>query len=158
MTLSITIRPFRDSETESLVSLFTESVHTLATTEYTAEQRAAWAPTDPDMDGWRQRFQECQTLVAEEEGIPLGFISFEPDGHIDLLYTAPDAARQGVASALLGAAVRQLSASGSRTFYTEASLIAAPFFKRHGFEVIEEQRVFRGGVGFRRYRMRKESA
>ncbi|PAM07785.1 GNAT family N-acetyltransferase, partial [Acinetobacter baumannii] len=39
--------------------------------------------------------------------------------------------------------------------FTEASLVAKPFFLRHGFSVVEEQNVSRGGVMFRRYAMRK---
>jgi putative acetyltransferase len=138
--------------------VFTSSVHALAVTHYSAEQRRAWAPIPPDMEEWRVRFSGLHTLVAEDEGSYLGFLSFEPNGHIDLLYTAPHAARRGVASALLREAVARLSAAGETSeLFTEASLVAAPFFSAHGFVITEEQNVVMRGVSFRRFAMRRHA-
>lgn len=39
---------------------------------------------------------------------------------------------------------------------TEASVVAKPFFERHGFEVVDEQRVTVRGAQFLRYNMRKD--
>ncbi|AZT83623.1 GNAT family N-acetyltransferase [Marinobacter sp. NP-4(2019)] len=149
-------RNYTEADAERLAGVFTSSVHSLATAEYDARQRDAWAPIPPDLDAWRHRLGQLHTIIAEENGQCLGFLSYEPDGHIELLYTAPDAARKGVASALLEEAARQLSEGfGVTDLYTEASLVAAPFFLRHGFDTIEEQTVSRNGVNFRRFAMQR---
>ncbi|PKO34450.1 MAG: GNAT family N-acetyltransferase [Betaproteobacteria bacterium HGW-Betaproteobacteria-7] len=150
------LRRYRKADVEGLVALFTASVHTLAATQYDAEQCRAWAPIPPNIDEWRDRFGALRTIVAVDDDSYLGFISFEKNGHIDLLYTAPSAARRGVASALLREASVQMSgAARTAELFTEASLVAAPFFSRHGFEITEEQNVVRRGVSFRRFAMRK---
>ncbi len=150
------LRSYREADAEALAEIFTASVHALALTHYSVEQRHVWAPVPPDIAEWRERFSKLHTIVAEEGGACLGFIAYEINGHIDLLYAAPDAARRGVASALLQEAVTQVLAAGEAVaLFTEASLVAAPFFRRHGFEIIEEQNVIRRGVSFRRFAMRK---
>lgn len=147
---------YREPDTEGLVAVFTSSVHALAAAQYDAEQREAWAPNPPNLDEWRQRFSRLHTIVAEEDGSYLGFISYDDNAHIELLYTAPHAARRGVASALLQQAAAQLSRAGATAeLFTEASLIAAPFFLRHGFEITEEQHVVRHGVSLQRFSMRR---
>lgn len=75
--------------------------------------------------------------------------------HIDLLYTSPARSRRGIASALYSQAETALISHGATEIFTEASLVARPFFKRHGFKVSEEQLVRREGMTFRRFGMRK---
>ncbi|PWG65377.1 GNAT family N-acetyltransferase [Spiribacter halobius] len=150
------LRRYREADVAALVHLFTESVHSLAAPDYAAEQRQAWAPIPPDLAAWRARFRELDTIVAEAEDRVLGFLSYEPNGHIELLYTAPHAARKGVASALLQEAAGCLArVKGTGELFTEASLTAVPFFLKQGFEVTAEQTVRRRGVSFRRFAMRR---
>lgn len=153
----VNIRPFRTADLGPLVRLYTESVHTLAADAYTAEQRNAWAPLPPDLGQWQQRLGRLQTRVAERDGELAGFLSYEQNGHLVLLYTSPRFARRGIASGLYWRVERTLVAMGIPEFFTEASLVARPFFARHGFRVTEEQTVFRNGVSFRRYAMAKSA-
>jgi putative acetyltransferase len=156
--LVVKLRMYRESDAEGLAALFTSSVHGLGATQYSAEQRRAWAPVPPDLDEWRQRFGGLHTIVAEDDGTYLGFLSYEANGHIDLLYTSPHAARRGIASALLREAVARLSAAGEMPgLFAEASLIAAPFFLRHGFEIMAERHVVLRGVNFQRFVMRRSA-
>jgi len=148
----VKVRPFEHSDTETLASLFTASVHVLTAALYSEAQRSAWAPQPPDLALWRRRLSGLQTLVAHDADRVLGFISYETDGHIDLLYTAPGFERRGVASLLLASVEIALLAVD---LYTEANLVAEPFFSRHGFQIIEEQNVLYRGVEFRRYAMRR---
>jgi putative acetyltransferase len=84
-----------------------------------------------------------------------GFIAYEDGDHVDLLFTAPDFVRRGVASALYEGVEATLTAKGVRELFTEASLVARPFFARHGFEVIEQETVVRRDIELVRFRMRK---
>jgi putative acetyltransferase len=149
------IRPSAPSDLKGIVSLFGDSIHGLAVQHYNEAQRAAWAPPSPDLVEWKQRLSALTTLVAEDNGRLAGFLSFERNGHIDLLYTAPHAARRGVASALYRESERRLIALGTELLFTEASLVAAPFFIRQGLHVVEEQQVERRGLVFRRFAMQK---
>lgn len=95
------------------------------------------------------------TLTAWDGDSLLGFLSYELDGHIDFLYTSPQAARRGVATTLLRQAEQELQRHGIDAFFTEASRVAKPFFAHHGYRVEAEEWVERGGVCLQRFRMRK---
>lgn len=152
---SLNIRPYEAADLASIVKLFTDAVHIGAARHYDAAQRSAWAPIPADPAFWRERLAKVHTLVAGREAQMLGFISYEDDGHIDLLFTSPAAARQGVATALYERVEAALLAQGVRELFTEASLVARPFFARHGYEVSTEEVVSRLGVELTRFRMRK---
>ncbi|MGH8179119.1 MAG: GNAT family N-acetyltransferase [Steroidobacter sp.] len=149
------IRPYRNSDVDAVALLFTDSVHHLASNHYDADQRAAWAPRPPDLDSWTARLASLSTLVTEADMKLAGFISYEQNGRIDLLYTSPGHSRRGVASALYREAEAILAGSGVSELFTEASIVARPVFERFGFQVAEEQCVRLRGVLFRRYAMRK---
>lgn len=152
---NITIRKYRIQDLSPLVRLFTDSVHELTATAYDETQRYAWASRTPHLDSWQQRLESLETLVAEDGDQLAGFISYEPAGHIDLIYTAPNYARKGVASALFRQAEEHLRSLGVKELYTEASLVARPFFQRHGFTVEQEHPTTVRGAHFLRYIMRK---
>lgn len=152
---SITIRKYRIQDLSPVVRLFTDSVHELTAGAYDETQRFAWASRTPHLDTWRERLESLETLVAEEGNDLAGFISYDDDGTIDLVFTAPNYARRGIASTLYHEAEQQLIAKGAKDLKTEASVVAKPFFERHGFEVVDEQRVAVRGAQFLRYTMRK---
>ena len=151
------IRPYQDSDLAAVAQLFTDAVHGLAGSHYDAVQREAWAPRPPDLGLWKTRLGPLQILLAQdaEGGGLLGFIGYEKNGHIDLLFTSPAAARRGVASQLYGHAETALCGLGIVELFTEASLVSRPFFERQGFAVREEQRIERRGATLRRFAMTK---
>ena len=79
----------------------------------------------------------------------------EPDGHIDRLYSAPEAAGRGVASRLYDATEAAARAQGISRLFTEASELARRFFERKGFTVLERQDNILHGVPIHNYRMAK---
>lgn len=149
------IRTYAVSDLPDVVALFTASVHELAQSHYDAAQRDAWAPREPELHVWGERLRPLHILLAVDDGALCGFVGYEDDGHIDLLFTAPARARAGVASQLYVCAEQSLAASGATELTTEASELARPFFARHGFDVIETQIVQRQAGSLRRYAMRK---
>ncbi|MES2821269.1 MAG: GNAT family N-acetyltransferase [Pseudomonadota bacterium] len=153
---ALRIRDYHSNDLHAVVALFGAAVHTLAATHYDAAQRQAWAPEQADLPAWQARLAGLQTRVAEHNGRLAGFIAYTPEGHIDLLYCAPDHARQGVAGALYRAAQASLETAGVQRLFTKASLTARPFFERQDFRVEQLQRVFRGAVALQRFAMNKE--
>ncbi len=154
--MRVNLRQYTDADLAAVVALFTSSVHDLAVGQYDAQQREAWAPASPDLRHWQQRLQALNVTVAQAGSVLAGFIGYRSDGHVDLLFTAPAAARSGVATALYSSAEQQLRSLGVPELWTEASLLARPFFERQGFVVEAEQTVQRNEVSLRRFAMRKK--
>jgi putative acetyltransferase len=156
------IRPYTPSDLAAVAQIYTDAIHGLAASHYDAVQLAAWAPRPPDLSVWDARLKPIEVLVvqddAESTGALLGFIGYEKDGHIDLMFTSPLAARRGVASQLLSRAEAALRKLGVQKLFTEASLVGRPFFERQGYEVQEEQLVERRGALIRRFAMAKAMA
>lgn len=149
------LRAYQASDLPALVALFTASVQGLAAAQYDAAQRLAWAPVQADMPAWQARLAGLTVLIAEDSDQLAGFIGFSADGHIDLLYSSPRYARQGVATALYRQAEGRLTAAGVPAVFVEASLTARPFFIRQGFSVTQLQTLARGAVTLQRFAMRK---
>jgi putative acetyltransferase len=149
-------RPYETSDLEQVMGVYRASIHSLAAPFYSAEQLAAWAPQNMDAGRWRQRLASVCTFIAEHDGVIAGFASYEHSGHLDLLFTHPAFARQGVATRLYRRVEAAMLAAGVSRAFTEASLAARPFFERCGFEVDCEELVEVRGAHLRRYAMHKE--
>ena len=109
----------------------------------------------------RQRYVSVSVSAASgtsDQVVLAGFISYDDDGYIDLMFTAPHRTRAGVASALYLEVESRLSAMGVCELFTKASLVARPFFERQGFTIEAEESMERRGVVLRGYRMRKRIA
>lgn len=154
-TTALQLRKALAEEAPALHALLRRSVQALAADHYSAEALAAWAPAAIDQQAWAARLAGQSTIVAWRNAAMAGFISYDATGDIDLLYTDPGHARQGVASALLRSAEAALRAQAVEALTTAASRVAMPVFRAQGFTITAEERVRRAGVEIARYRMRK---
>lgn len=134
----MTLRPYRSEDCPALAALFYDTVHTVNARDYTSEQLDAWADGQVDLAAWDASFLAHTTLVAEAEGIIVGFADLADDGYLDRLYVHKDWQGRGVATALCDAL------PGAKL--THASLTARPFFEQRGWQVVKEQQVERRGV------------
>lgn len=134
----MTLRPYRSEDCPALAALFYDTVHTVNARDYTPEQLDAWAGGRVDLDAWDASFLAHTTLVAEAEGIIVGFADLAEDGYLDRLYVHKDWQGRGVATALCDAL------SGAKL--THASLTARAFFEKRGWRVVKQQQVERRGV------------
>jgi len=149
------LRDHTPDDAPATLAVFRRAVHRTAARDYTAEQVAAWAPDDIDPAAWAARRAAARTRVAVREGAVVGFTDVDAAGYVDMLFVDPDAARQGVARALLEWAVATATADGATELTTHASITARPFFEAHGFVVVAEQHPVRRGVTLTNYRMRR---
>lgn len=146
------IRPYQSTDLSALPALFYKTVHTSCAADYTPAQLDAWAPAEPDVPRWADRFSREIVLVAEETGTPLGFASL--DGAVlDLLYVRPDVQRQGVATVLCDF-LEWLCPAPRITVH--ASKTARPFFELRGYRVLRARQVERRGQSLVNYVMEKE--
>ena len=148
----MTLRPYRTGDLAAIAALFYESVHTLCRGDYTTEQLGAWATGHIDEKAWDASFRAHHTLVAEENGVLLGFADMAEDGYLDRLYVHPVHTKKGVATALVNALE---AACPAAQFTTHASMTARPFFEKRGYRVEQEQQVVRRGVPLTNFVMKK---
>lgn len=152
------IRRYRPSDAGAIARVFHASVHGLAGGDYTAEQLRVWSPRLRDPEWYRERAGTRLVWVAERSDDLLGFAELESDGHIDMVYVAPESARQGVATALLRALEAHAREVGLGRLFVEASETALPFFTRAGFSNPRRRDLERDGVRLHNYAMEKALA
>lgn len=140
------LRPYRAEDLPALTQLFHATVHTVTAAHYSAEQRAAWAPAEPDLERWRMKLAAEITVLAERAGEMLGFCSWTPEGYLDFLFVHHAHQGKGIARALCAEAERDLVARGVARIHTQASVTAQPFFLRQGFVLVRHQTVTARGV------------
>lgn len=147
------VRPYAAADLDDLITLFRDSVRQVARRDYTLEQVLAWAPDQIDRETWALRFAASSAWLAAHGDRTAGFVTLEPDGHIDMLYVHAALQRQGIASKLLERVEISARSRGLARLFTEASITARPFFERRGFRVIQEQSVVRHGQKLANFRM-----
>ncbi|MEN3330740.1 MAG: [ribosomal protein S18]-alanine N-acetyltransferase [Blastocatellia bacterium] len=94
---------------------------------------------------WYLRSRRCRTLVAEEDGEIVGFVtaSAEPRnvGHIITIDVVPHRQRQQIGSRLLAEIESWLWTKGAEAIYLETAIDdtgARGFYERHGYFILEQ--------------------
>lgn len=163
MSTDLTIRPFKPSDTNAIITLFRETVHSIGARYYSPEQVAAWAPNfdettaerDLEYSRWQTKLENSHTFIVEKDGILIGFGDINSSGHLDHLYVHKDYQGSGASLALLKKLEQKARDLGLTKITTEASTMAMPLAKRRGFVVVTRQTVVRKGVELTNYLMEK---
>lgn len=155
--MDVTIRAYEPADAAGVADVFYRSVRQVALSDYTADQVEAWAPgpVDPERERLRSGDGRLVLVAVDRRGHVVAFIDLEPDGHIDRLFCAPEAAGRGIASRLYAAIEAAARARHIGRLYTEASELARRFFERQGFAVLERKDLVLRGVPIHNYRMAK---
>jgi len=156
--VEVTLRVYDPRDAADLADVFFRSVRQVALSDYTADQVWAWAP-EPRTAEWAHAEASDGRLVlvaADEDDRPVAYSDLEPNGHINRLFCAPEAAGQGIASRLYDAVEAAAREQGIRSLFTEASELARRLFERKGFAVVERQDMVIRGVAIHNYRMAKD--
>ena len=163
------LRKYTASDCKELAELFYNTVHTVNSKDYMAEQLNAWATGKVDLKHWNQSLQEHYSIVAIENKnlalnvlngnslsgtisseIIVGFGDIDVEaGYLDRLYVHKDYQKRGIATALCD----ELERAARGTITTHASITARPFFEKRGYKVLKEQQVERHGVLLTNYVM-----
>lgn len=155
--MEVTIRAYDPRHAAALADVFFRSVRQVALAHYTPAQVRAWVP-EPRTAEWAHEEASDGRLVlvaANKNDRPVAYIDLEPNGHIDRVFCAPEAAGQGIASRLYDAVEPAARELGIRSLFTEASELAKRLFERKGFAVVERQDLMVRGVPIHNYRMVK---
>lgn len=146
------LRTYRAEDCPELAHLFYETVHAVNAKDYAQEQLNAWAAGNVDLNAWNASFLARYTVVAEMDGMIVGFGDMDESGYLDRLYVHKDFQHCGVARAICDA-LEEFSTAAE--FTTHASITARPFFEKRGYAVVKEQQVERRGVLLTNFVMRK---
>ena len=129
----IGLRPYLDGDRQRCLEIFSSSIEELTADDYDEAQREAWIASAEDEQAFANRLAGSLTLVATREGERAGFACLKGADLVDMLYVAPEHARQGVGAALLTALAKLAAARGAKQISADVSDTAKPLFERHGF-------------------------
>lgn len=140
------VRRGSPADIPAMTRLFFASVRDGAGPDYSAEQRAAWAPDLPDPVDWEKRLEPQIAYLAEDETGLAGFMTCREDGYVDLAFVAPDRIGQGVAHRLYEILETEARQAGLTQLTADASARARTFFLRQGWQVERAQKPVVRGV------------
>ncbi len=152
---SLKVRKFEAADAGATAQIYFDAVRFGAAGHYDERQRKAWTEKVPDTRQWLTRLNSQHTFVAEVNSEPVGFMTVDDAGHIDLAFVAPDQMGTGVADALYAAVEAQALQTGAGRLDTAASHLARSFFARHGWSVVKQQSVTIGEVELTNFIMEK---
>ncbi len=147
------IRKYINEDCDIVSKLFYDTVHTVNAKDYTEEQLSAWANNADRLKSRRNDLLKQYTLIAEMNGVIVGFGSIDKSGCLYLLFVHKDYQNQGVATALCNELEK-----GFLVIKTFASITAKSFFENRGYIVVKAQEVERLGVKLKNYKMQKKNA
>lgn len=151
------IRPYEARDAEVVARIFLSSVRGVGPAHYSAEQVTAWASLAPSAAAVHARASDGRMMLVavDEADSPLAFIDLEADGHIDLLYCAPEFAGSGLADGLYEAVEAAARSGGIARLYSEASEAALRFFRKRGFVMLHRRDLKIGDVAIHNYAVEK---
>ena len=144
--MELSVRSYVPEDADALGQVFYRSVREGAVQRYDPAQVEAWSPKVPKGAQWRERLEATDTVVAVSDVGPLGFMNLDERGYLDMAFVLPEAMGKGVAGAIYAVLEGRARVQGIPVLTTQASLLAEPFFERHGWQVTRRQEVEMDGV------------
>ncbi|WP_299085268.1 GNAT family N-acetyltransferase [uncultured Ruegeria sp.] len=132
----IEIGDFEASEADQLGVIFFDAVREGATEFYNIEQRQAWASKTPFGPNWASRLSAQKTVVARKAGLPVGFMTLDRVGYIDLAFVAPKHQRQGIGGKLYARIEELARAANMARLHSQASYLVRGLFEGQGWELV----------------------
>ena len=128
------IRTARLGDRSAIATVHRESVEAVSPGAYDEAALTVWAASIPAVE---YAIEDAGTafLVAEVDGAVAGFAAASlDDPELDKLYVAPSHQDASAGRALVDAVADAVRGRGGDSLYVEASVNAAPFYERVGFE------------------------
>lgn len=135
-----------------VVALFNETIETVNAKDYTPEQLSKWAQKNPNYQGWANKLETTQTVLAVESDNRLAGFGNLSDQGIDCLFVRKDLINQGIGNLLLRTLLERYSKKSDQVM-VDASITAKAFFERNGFTVLKKNTLCREGVLLTNYTM-----
>lgn len=152
----LSFRKAAAGDVNAVSRLFLQSVRGVLAQYYTEKQVELWSMLGEMPEFWLERVSESWFLLALEDGELAGFCVMQPDGNIEMLYTAADFQGRGVARSLLAEAELEARGRNLDWLVADASLSAKTVFERSGFLTVREQQTEVCGEPFHNFKMVKD--
>ncbi len=136
--MSVALRPYLPADARRCAAIFRAAIEEIASEDYSEAQCAAWAARADDEAAFGQALASMLTLIATEDGEPVGFASLKGADQIEMVYVDPEFARAGVGSGLIDALEKIARGRGATKLTAEVSDTAKPLFDRRQF--VSQQR------------------
>ncbi|KEK23470.1 GNAT family N-acetyltransferase [Bacillus gaemokensis] len=153
------IMKFDRQDTEEIIHLFYDTVHSVNAKDYSESQLDAWAPKEEKQSKvkiWRDSLHQNITYVAKINDMIVGFSDIMHTGYLDRLFVHKGYQGKGIATALIEKIELEARKLNLQEINTNASITAKRFFQRRGYNVVSEQQVERKGITLTNFHMRKE--
>ncbi len=129
-----TLRPFLPDDAQLLAILMQASIEELASDEYTADQRDAWAAAAEAPDFARKLGSSLTLVALDEDGEPVGFAVLAQNRAVTHVHVHPDLIGNGIGRMLLEALAKLAAARGAEGLVADATDNAKGFFAALGYQ------------------------
>lgn len=129
----MTIRKATIIDISEISQLFYQTITTVNTKDYNAQQIETWASGADNKTFWEEQIEKQYFIIAENPNCLVGFASLTNDGYLDFMYVHKNHQNQDIASALLESILAEAGKLKLTKIWTDASITARPFFLNKGF-------------------------
>jgi len=154
---AVPIRPYRREDAVALATIFYRAVREVAYRFYSQAQIETWAPGLGDSKACDRCATDGRiTIVAVDDADrPIAFGDLETNGHVDHLFSSPEAVGTGAASSnynRLESHARELKLTRLNVAARECAL---PFFEGKGFRTVRRNDFAKSGLRIYSYTVEK---
>lgn len=150
------IRRLAENDIPQMRELFRSTVLCVNSRDYTDEECKDWASCGDSTEHWKDLLSENDYFAAlDGVGNIIGFSSMNAGGHLHSLFVHKNWQGKGVGAMLLSEAERLALEYGAEKIISEVSITARPFFERHGYRTVKEQKAKANRMYLTNYVMEK---
>ena len=150
------IRSLTEQDIPEMQALFHATVLTVNSRDYTKEEVEDWASCGNSIEHWKELLAKNDYIGAldGQDGI-IGFSSMNAEGYLHSMFVHKDWQGKGVATLLLSEVEKMAHGYNVHKISVEVSITARPFFEKHGYLVVKEQKAKANRLYLANYVMEK---
>ncbi len=158
MVTNLGIRRLAAQDIPEMRKLFRATVLTVNSKDYTKEEVEDWASCGDSVEHWKELLAKNDYIGAlDGQGGIVGFSSMNAEGYLHSMFVHKDWQGKGVATLLLSEVEKIARRYGVHKISVEVSVTARPFFEKHGYKVVKEQKAKANRLYLTNYVMEKTS-
>ena len=158
MVTNLDIRRLAAQDIPEMRKLFRATVLTVNSKDYTKEEVEDWASCGDSVEHWKELLAKNNYIGAlDGQGGIVGFSSMNAEGYLHSMFVHKDWQGRGVATLLLSEVEKIARRYGVHKISVEVSVTARPFFEKHGYKVVKEQKAKANRLYLTNYIMEKTS-
>ncbi len=150
------IHPLTELDIPEMRELFRTTVLTVNSKDYTKEEVEDWTSCGDSVAHWKNLLAKNDYVGAiDRQGKIIGFSSVNAEGYLHSMFVHKDQQGKGVATLLLSEVEKIAREYDVHKINVEASITARPFFEKHGYKVVKEQKAKANRLWLTNYVMEK---